>query len=41
MTLDQGISLETDLTMILQTTQDRTEGINSFIERRKPKYKGE
>ena len=41
MTLDQGISLETDLTMILQTTQDRTEGINSFIERRKPDYTGE
>lgn len=40
MTLDQGILLETDLTMILQTTKDRTEGINSFIERRNPDYKG-
>jgi 1,4-dihydroxy-2-naphthoyl-CoA synthase len=29
------------LTMILQTTKDRTEGINSFIERRKPNYTGE
>jgi enoyl-CoA hydratase len=41
MTLEQGILLETDLTMILQTTKDRTEGINSFIERRKPNYTGE
>ena len=41
MTLEQGILLETDLTMILQTTKDRAEGINSFIERRKPNYTGE
>ena len=41
MTLDQGILLETDLTMILQTTQDRQEGINSFLERRDPEYTGE
>ena len=41
MTLDQGILLETDLTMILQTTQDRQEGINSFLERRDPEYRGE
>ena len=41
MTLEQGILLETDLTMILQTTQDRQEGINSFLERRDPEYRGE
>ena len=41
MTLDQGILLETDLTMILQTTKDRKEGIDSFLERRPPNYTGE
>ena len=41
MTLDQGILLETDLTMILQTTTDREEGIRSFLERRDPEFRGE
>ena len=41
MTLDQGILLETDLTMILQTTKDREEGIRSFLERRGAEYTGE
>ena len=41
MTLEQGILLETDLTMILQTTQDREEGIRSFLERRDPEFRGE
>ena len=41
MTLDQGILLETDLTMILQTTKDREEGIRSFLERREPEFGGE
>ena len=41
MTLDQGILLETDLTMILQTTKDRDEGIRSFLERRDPEFSGE
>ena len=41
MTLDQGILLETDLTMILQTTKDREEGIRSFLERRGPEFRGE
>ena len=41
MTLDQGILLETDLTMILQTTKDREEGIRSFLERRDPEFTGE
>ncbi len=41
MTLDQGILLETDLTMILQTTKDREEGIQSFLERRDPEFRGE
>ena len=40
MTLDQGLRLEQDLTVILQSTEDRAEGISSFLEKRKPKYKG-
>ena len=41
MSLRQGILFESDLNVILQSTQDRTEGINAFIQRRAPKYKGE
>ena len=41
LTLEQGILLETDLTMILQTTADRMEGIRSFLQRRNPTYLGE
>ena len=40
-TLDQGLRLEADLTVILQSTLDRAEGIRSFIERRRPRYRGE
>jgi enoyl-CoA hydratase len=40
MTLEQGLRLEADLYFLLHTTSDRTEGIKSFIEKRKPKYKG-
>lgn len=39
LSLEQGILLETDLTMILQTTEDRTEGIQSFLEKRLPSYR--
>ncbi|MBI4329569.1 MAG: enoyl-CoA hydratase/isomerase family protein [Chloroflexi bacterium] len=38
--LEEGIRLETDLTMVLQTTEDRMEGIRAFLARRKPKFKG-
>lgn len=41
LSLEQGILLETDLTMILQTTEDRMEGIKSFLERRSPSYRNE
>ncbi|MCY4577733.1 MAG: enoyl-CoA hydratase/isomerase family protein [Chloroflexi bacterium] len=41
MTLEQGLGLEADLTVILQSTADRAEGIASFLERRQPEYRGE
>ena len=41
MTLAQGLALEADLSVILQSTADRAEGIGSFLERRAPKYTGE
>ena len=41
LTLDQGLRLEADLNLLLQTTTDRAEGIGSFLERRRPEYRGE
>ena len=38
MTLEQGLRLETDLNILLQSTADRVEGINSFLEHRIPEY---
>jgi enoyl-CoA hydratase/carnithine racemase len=40
MTLPQGLQLEGDLYFLLHTTEDRTEGITAFREKRKPRYKG-
>ena len=39
-TLEQGLRLEADLSFLLQSTQDRSEGITSFLERRGPTYRG-
>ncbi|MDC0034952.1 enoyl-CoA hydratase-related protein [Chloroflexi bacterium] len=40
MTLNQGLRLETDLNIILQSTYDRAEGIGSFLNKKRPKYEG-
>ena len=40
MTLDQGLRFETDLSVILQTTEDRAEGLRAFFEKRPPKFEG-
>jgi enoyl-CoA hydratase len=40
MTLEQGIRLEQDLYVLLQTTADRAEGVRSFLRKRRPKFRG-
>ena len=41
MTLEQGLRLEADLNLMLQSTKDRAEGLRSFLEKRQPKFLGE
>jgi len=40
LSLGQGLGLEADLNVILQSTSDRAEGIQSFLQRRQPKFTG-
>ena len=40
MTLAQGLGLEADLNIILQTTEDRAEGVKAFLEKTEPHFKG-
>ena len=40
LSLDQGLGLEADLNVILQSTSDRAEGIKSFLEKRPPDFRG-
>ena len=40
MTLEQGLRLEADLYFLLHTTEDRTEGINAYRDKRDPHFKG-
>lgn len=41
MPLDQALRFETDLTLLLQTTKDRAEGVRAFLEKRRPEFAGE
>lgn len=40
LTLEQGMRLEADLSFLLHGTGDRSEGLNSFLARRPPTYRG-
>ena len=38
--LQQGLRAELDMTVILQSTADRAEGVRAFVERREPRFEG-
>ncbi|MFI5395473.1 MAG: enoyl-CoA hydratase/isomerase family protein [Candidatus Binatia bacterium] len=41
LTLEQGIRLEEDLYVLLQTTRDRQEGVHAFLHKRRPVFRGQ
>ncbi len=41
LSLEQGLRLEADLNILLHGTADRSEGLRSFLERRRPEFRGE
>jgi enoyl-CoA hydratase len=40
MTLAQGLRYELDLTILLQSTSDRAEGVSAFMQKRQPHFEG-
>ena len=38
--IDQGLKLESELRLILSTTEDQKEGSSAFAEKRRPVWKG-
>ncbi len=40
LSLEQGLGLEADLNVILQSTSDRAQGLKSFLEKRGPEFTG-
>jgi len=41
MDFEQALRFETDLTLLLQTTKDRAEGVRAFLEKRQPHFTGD